>query len=227
MWLADFLFGAKKFKFTSLPKDDPPDGSMQFASWPAPPYELLPSNFLYYEFGPNCGESDPVAIELGKQIIEALCRSRQVLTVVRAHKEFHRGHQIPPLRIDRYIETLQKEQPMISVCRVNELKLAYLSTGYDQKILPTYYTSPTGATCDFSFYLFPETKHLLDAKCALERVAAHQYELKLAYVDHGPTALEMYMNQNAVDIQCVRNVVEKICAQNSVPLINPPTTEQL
>lgn len=32
MWLADFLFGAKKFKFTSLPKDDPPDGSMQFAS---------------------------------------------------------------------------------------------------------------------------------------------------------------------------------------------------
>lgn len=89
MWLADFLFRAKKFKFTSLPKDDPPDGSMQFASWPAPPYELLPSNFLYYEFGSNCGESDPVAIDLGKQIIEALCRSRQVLTVVQAHKEFH------------------------------------------------------------------------------------------------------------------------------------------
>ena len=84
-----------------------------------------------------------------------------------------------------------------------------------------------GATCDFSFYLFPETGYLLDAKYALERVAAHQYELKLAYVDHGPTALEMYMNQNAVDIQCVRNVVEEICAQNSVPLINPPTTEQL
>ena len=112
------------------------------------------------------------------------------------------------------------------MCRVNELKLAYLSTGYDQKILPTYYTSPTGATCDFSFYLFPETGHLLDAKCALERVAAHQYELKLDYVDHGPTALEMYVNQNAVDIQCVQNVVEKICARNSVLLINPPTTEQ-
>lgn len=62
MWLADFLFGAKKFKFTSLPKDDPPDGSMQFASWPVPPYELLPSNFLYYEFGPNCGESNPLPL---------------------------------------------------------------------------------------------------------------------------------------------------------------------
>lgn len=110
------------------------------------------------------------------------------------------------------------------MCRVNELKLTYLSTDYDQKILPAYYISPMGATCDFSFYLFPETGRLLDAKCALERVAAQQYELKLDYVDHGPAALEMYVNQNAVDIQCVRNVVEKICARNSVRLINPPTT---
>ena len=78
MWLANLLFGVEKFKSTSLPKDDPPDGSMQFASWPAPPCELLPSNFL----GPNSGERHPVPIELGKQTIEALCRSHQVPTVV-------------------------------------------------------------------------------------------------------------------------------------------------
>ena len=224
MWLVDLFFGAKKIKFKPLPDGYPPDGSMRFMSYSSPPHEPLPSNFLYYEFGPNCDESDPVAIELSKQIIEALCQSRQVLTVVQAHKESRRTPQVPPLFIDCYKETLRKEQPEISVYQAGELKLAYLTTGYDKNVFPAYYASPNGAMCDFSFYLFSENEHLLDAKYALERAATHQYALKLNYLDHGPAALEMCVSKNAVNTECVRNVIEKICTQNSVLLINPPTT---
>ena len=230
MWrISDFLvhllFGAKNSNFTPLPDNCPPDGSMLFMSCPPPAYESLPTGFLYYEFGPSCDESDPVAIALSKQIIEMLCHSRKVLTVVRARKGFDgRGREVLPLFIHHYSGILKSEHPETSIYQEGGTRLAYLATGYDKGLLPAYYTVPAGTMCDFSFYLFPQSESLADARQALEKATAYQYAFKLDFIDHGPTSLEVCVNPRSGDVDHVRSVVEQVCARNNILLINPPTT---
>ena len=225
MWrIIDFwvylLFGAKNFKFTPLPDNCPPDGSMRFMPFPPPAYKSLPPGFLYYEFGPSYDESDPVAIALSKEIIEVLCQSRQVLTVVRAHKGFDgRGREVPPLFIHHYSGILKSKHPEAPVYQEGWTRLAYLATGYDNDLLPTYYIVPTGTMCDFSFYLFPQSEPFADAKQALEKATAYQYAFKLDFVDHGPTSLEVCVNPGSGDADYVRSVVEQVCDRNNLLLI--------
>ena len=218
--LAYLLFGAKNFKFTPLPDNCPPDGSMLFMSCPPPAYGSMPTGFLYYEFGPSCDESDPVAIALSKQIIEVLCQSRKVLTVVKAHREFDgKGREVPPLFIHHYSGMLQSECPEISVYQEGGTRLAYLATDYDKDLLPAYYTVPTGTMCDFSFYLFPRSEPLADARQALEKATANQYALKLDFIDHGPISLEVCVNPESGNADYVRSVVEQVCDENDIRLI--------
>lgn len=222
--LVHLFFRAKNFKFSPLPDNCPPDGSMQFVSSPPPAHELLPPGFLYYEFGPNCDESNPDAIELSKQIIGVLCQSRKVLTVIQAHKQFDgNGKEIQSLFIGQYGGVLRSAHPEISVYQEGETKLAYLTTGYDKDLLPTYYAL-NGGLCDFSFYLFHQNEPLTDASQALSKATAHQYAFKLEYIDHGPVALAVYVNKNAGDIELIRNVIERVCSQNNILLKNPPMT---
>lgn len=219
MWIINFPFGFKKFEFSPLPDDCPPDGSMVFKPYPPPAYEALPPDFLYYEFGPGCDESDPVAIALSKQIIEMFCRSRTVLTVINAHTAYDgRFREIPPRFVYHYSDVLKRMHPETPIYQEGGKKLAYLTTGYDKEILPAYYASLEGS-CDFSFYLFSLDEPLTDAKQAWEKAKANQYAFKLDYIDHGPTSLEVCVNPSAGDIEDLRMVVEQVCAKNDVLLI--------
>lgn len=218
MWLIDLLFGAKNFKFTPLPDNCPPDGSMRFTSCPPPAYESLPPGFLYYEFGPSYDESDPVAIALSKQIIEALCQSRSVLTTVNAHREYEgKERGMDPLFICHYSDIVKSRHPKTAVYQEGGKKLAYLTTGYDNELLSAYYDF-SKEMCDFSFYLFPQSETLEDAGQALEKATACQYACKLDFVDHGPTSLEVCINPEYGAVDDVHHVVEKVCARNDILL---------
>ena len=224
MWhMIDFLvyllFGAKNFKFTPLPDNCPPDGSMRLISCSPPVYKVLPSGFLYYEFGPSCDESDPVAVALSKEIIESLCQSRNVLTVVKAHKEFDgKGREIPSLFICHYSDILKNKYHKTSVYQEGGAKLAYLTTGYDKRLLSAYDVF-SKEMCDFSFYIFPQNEPVANAKQALEKATACQYEFKLDFIDHGPTSLEVCVNPEKGDTNDIRGVIKQVCDRNDILLI--------
>ena len=73
--------------------------------------------------------------------------------------------------------------------------------------------------CDFSFYLFPRSEPLADARQALEKATANQYALKLDFIDHGPISLEVCVNPESGDADYVRSVVEQVCDENDIRLI--------
>lgn len=225
MGIFRFLFHRKKFEFTPLRDDYPPDGTMQFVCREAPSYEHLPPSYLHYEFGPNCGESDPVAIDLGPKIIREVCNDKWVLAVIRSEKPNQYGKRKSPVPsfTELYHQALTKAHPSVSVYMENKLQLTYLTSGYDPFMLAAYQTFQNNTACFFDFYVFSKDRDMPDAKTAFELANAGQYDMKLEFIDHGPTSLEMNVNPNTVDIASIQAIVEQTCKENDVQLINPPT----
>ena len=220
--LAYLLFGAKNFKFTPLPDNCPPDGSMLFMSCPPPAYESLPSGFLYYEFGPSCDESDPVAIALSKEIIEALCQSQKVLITIKAYREVDgKERESDSSFICQYSDILTNRSSNDLVYQESGEKFAYLTTGYDKELLSAYYAF-SKEMCAFSFYLFPRSEPLANARQAVEKARDYRYALKLDFVDHGPTALEVCINPEFVSVRDVHGVVEQICKKRGLAVADLP-----
>ena len=223
-----FLFGHKKINIAPVPSDWPPEGSMQFMRCEPDAYAPLPGNFLRYEFCPNWDESDPVAIDLGLKILRTLCRDKLILTEVRSYEYYH--YKKPKKPVETFSEYLfgflQKERPDTPAYLETNLRLVYLTTGYDedlQQLTDKYYSSHRPGTQVFDeFYVLPQEYKGLDAKPALEKVKTFQYDIKLVHIEYGPTALEINLNTNTVDIATIQAVVEKICQENRVLLLNPP-----
>lgn len=225
MGILRFLFHRKTFEFTPIPDDYPPDGTMQFMCREAPSYAHLPPSYLHYEFGPNCDESDSVAIDLSPKIIRKICQDKWVLAVVRS-EEPHRysKRKVPPLSFaELYHQVLQNAHPDISVYMETKLCLAYLTVGYDAFMLSAYQTFQNHTACFFDFYVFSKDRDMADAQTAFKLANAGQYDMKLEFIDHGPTSLEMNVNPNAIDIAFIQSIVEQTCKENGVQLINPPT----
>lgn len=227
MGIFNLLFRRKKFEFTPVPDDYPPDGSMQFVCREAPSYEHLPPNYLHYEFGPNWDEDDPVAIDLSPKIIREICRDKWVLAVVRSEEPHqYNKRKGPPLAFSElYYRALKKAQPEISAHLETKLCLAYLTVGYDAFMLAAYQTFQNNTACFFDFYVFSEDTVLPSAKEAFELAKASRYDMKLQFIDHGPTSLELNANPNTTDVEAIQFVVERVCKENSVLLINPPSSK--
>lgn len=222
-----FLFGRKQMNFTPVPDDWPPEGSMQFMCCEPEAYEHLPANFLHYEFGPNWNESDPVAIDLGLKILRVLCQDKLILTDIRSSEGYYYKKTKNPVEtFSEYLfRVLQKERPDTPAYLETNLHLVYLTTGHDeelQQLTDRYYSLYRLGTEFFTkFYMLPQEYRELDAQAALERVKAFQYDMKLEYIKYGPTSLEINLNTDTVDIATVQAVVEKICRENQVLLLNP------
>lgn len=226
MGFLDFHFGRKYFEFTPLPDDYPPDGSMQFMPYEPKPYLRIPTNFLHYEFGPNCGESNPVAVNLSIKVIKELCQEKLILAVIRSNEpRHHRKHKAPPPTFaELYYQVLQKARPDVSTYLKTNLCLAYLTVGYDAIMLAAYQTFPINTECFFDFYVFSLDQAIPDARTAFDLTKSFQYDMKLEYIDHGPVSLEMDVNKNTADLASIQAVVERICRENSVLLRNPPAS---
>lgn len=215
LWVLKQIIYAKRFKFTPASDDSPPDGSMRFIEGEMPTYESAPADFLWYEFGSNYDESDPVAIELSEKIIEFLCRGKQTLTYLQSH--IPASKKYPPMLTELYPEKLQD----VSIFQENAAELAYLVEGYDMNVLPYYHAARTGALCDFSFYLFPEGVQIKDAEDGMKRVKEHGFALKMNYINYGPTSLEMVINPAAENVAKLEEIVKRICKEQGVDVINP------
>lgn len=222
-----FLFGRKEMNFTPVPDDWPPEGSMQFMRREPEAYERLPDNFLHYEFGPNWNESDPAAIDLGLKILRVLCRDKLILTDIRSTESFYYENRKKTIETfsEYYCRFLQKERPDAPVYLETNLHLVYLTIGHDeelQQLTDRYYSLYRPGTQFFdAFYVLPQECMGLDAETALARIKTFQYDMKLEYIKYGPTSLEINLNTDTVDIAAIQAVVEKICSENNVLLLNP------
>ena len=223
-----FLFGRKEMNFTPVPDDWPPEGSMHFVCREPEAYEHLPANFLHYEFGPNWNESDPVAIDLGLKILRDLCQDKLILTEIRSTEGYY--YKKPKNPVEPFSEYLfrflQKERPDTPAYLETNLHLVYLTTGHDeelQQLTDRYYSLYRLGTQFFdAFYVLPQECMGLDAETALARIKTFQYDMKLEYIKYGPTSLEINLNTDTVDIATIQAVVERICRENQVLLLNPP-----
>lgn len=227
MGIFKLLFRRKKFEFTPVPDDYPPDGSMQFVCREAPSYEHLPPNYLHYEFGPNWDESDPVAIDLSPKIIREICRDKWVLAVVRSEEphQYNKRKEPPLAFTELYYRALKKARPEISAHLETKLCLAYLTVGYDAFMLATYQTFQNNTACFFDFYVFSKDKVLPTAKDAFALAKTSQYDMKLQFIDHGPNSLVLNINPDTIGVEFVQSAVEQICSANNVLLINSPPSE--
>lgn len=223
-----FLFGRKEKSFTPVPDDWPPEGSMHFVCCEPEAYEYLPDNFLHYEFGPNWNESDPVAIDLGLKILRDLCQDKLLLTDICSTEGYYykKAKKLVETFSEYLFRFLQKERPDTPAYLETKLHLVYLTIGHDEELqllTERYYSLYRPGTGFFAkFYMLPQECQKLDAQAALERVRAFQYDMKLEYIKYGPTSLEINLNTDAVDIATIQAVVEKICRENQVLLLNPP-----
>ncbi len=227
MSIFNLLFNKKRFSFTPVPDDWPPEGSMQFMCRKPADHEHLPTNFLHYEFGPNWNESDPVAIDLGLKILTALCREKLVLTDIRSPESYYYEGRKKSIETfsEYYFHFLQETQPDTSTLLKTKQHLVYLTVGHDenlQLLTEKYYTVyRPGSQLFDCFYVLPQECRDLDAEASLARVNSFQYDMKLRHFKYGPTSLEINVNTDAVDIASVQSVVETICRKNHVLLLNP------
>lgn len=225
MGIFHFLFHRKKFKFTPIPDDYPPDGTMQFMCREATSYTHLPPNYLHYEFGSNCSEDDPIAIDLSLKIIQEICHNKWVLSVIRSEVpyQYRKRKSPPPAFTELYHQVLLKAHPSVSIYTETKLHLAYLTSGYDAFMLAAYQAFQNNTACFFDFYVFSKDRDIPNAKTAFELANAGQYDMRLEFIDHGPTSLEMNVNPGTIDIESIHATVEQICSANGVLLMNPPT----
>ena len=226
MCIFSLLFNKKRFEFTPVPDDWPPEGSMQFMRRKPANYEHLPANFLHYEFGPNWNESDPVAIDLGLKILTALCRDSVVLTDIESTQSYVKKRKTTPKTFsEHYFHCLQQIKPDIPAHLESTQRLAYLTVGLDAQLLPEterYYSLfRTGGQVSVDFYVLPQEDQSLDIQAALTKAKSFQYNIKLKYIEYGPTSLELDVNADAVDISSIQSVVESVCLENDVLLLNP------
>ena len=220
MWLIDLLFGAKNFKFSELsgPLADLPDNAMSLVSCPLPDYEQAPEKISHFEFGPACGEDNPMSVELSREIICALCNDKQCLTVIRAHMATEKREYLPAESIDWYTKELQNTGSTTSLYRVDERTLAYLTAGYDKEVFSTYYASRPGVLWDFYFYTFSPDAQLPSAKHAWNQATSHQYAVRMDYADYGATTLALYVNPEAGDVTYLQQVIKQICDEKNIKL---------
>ncbi len=228
MGLLGFLFGHKQKSFTPVSDDWPPEGSVQFVCREPHPSEHLPVNFLHYEFGPNWNESDPVAIDLGLKILRTLCQDKRILVDVCSSEGFY--YRPPKKKVETFSEycfrILGKERPDTPARLKTSHHLVYLNDGYDeglQAFTEQYFALYRLGTSFFvKYYVLAKENQEPDMRTALERVEAFRYDMKLEYIEYGPTSLEININTDTVDVAFVQAVVEKICRENQVLLLNPP-----
>lgn len=226
MSIFNLLFNKKIFSFTPVPDDWPPEGSMQFMCRKPADHEDLPTNFLHYEFGPNWNESDPVAIDLGLKILTALCRDRVVLTDIKSTQTHVKKRKTTPKTFsEHYFHCLQEIKPDIPAHLESTQRLAYLTVGLDARLLPEterYYSLfRPGGQVFVDFYVLPQENQSMDVQAALTGAASFQYDMKLEYIEYGPTSLEITLNTDTVDIATLQSVVETVCQENDVLLLNP------
>lgn len=204
------------------PDTFPPDGSAHFITCLPVDGDDLSPNFKIYEFGANCYEEEAEFIPQMIEIMRHLCRGMIVLTDIESasekikSREYSRSERFT-VRFRRFLE---KTRPELSVFSESEKRLAILTDGFCADNLFVYEELETLDYCWFNFYLFSEKDAPVTAQQAWDMVRGKKFSVRFS-INDSPVALEMVIDPTTVDVASVRTVVEEVCKDNGVLLVDP------
>lgn len=221
--LWDLYYFPRHCEHTPVPDDWPPDGSLHFIKCTEEAQSRIPEPCIQYEFSSNVGEDDHRIIKLSMEVMEQLCGSCQVLTMIQSGKEYSQKQRWHPEQFTvRYDHFLKNLNASISTYAKDEKNLVILTEGFDATAFWAYKNIDAEDYCFFDFYTFPCEQVFSDARNAAEAMAAGKYDLWLNLSECGPCALYITLNPEAVDVAALQKIVEAVCKKHNILFQNPP-----
>ena len=216
-----FLRGSR-FNTPTLPEGGPPDKSMYFSDSVCWLTWDVPDTHIQYEFSANWEEDNHDVAEHGFEMLQRICDDYVVLTKITSEL---RGSEKKPVRpMDRftvrYHSFLEKAHPEVSAFAESEEILWVLSDGFNKDAYFAYTDISASDICSFDYYLFRKEAAPTSAKEAWEAVKNDHYDMWMFIAD-GPITFEVILNPTTVDAAAIRSVVEEVCKENDVLLVDP------